>query len=239
MAYALGYFYADGNLENSPTLRGKYIRLTSTDEETIIKFREWLSSEHKIIKKLPWGGKGKMAYFIRIGSHTMYESLEKLGLYPNKSLTIQLPKIPSNYMSDFVRGYFDGDGCVYFWQSKGKRKKIIARKLSVIFTSGSRKFLESLENHFQVQIGTVSRRLYPNSRAFQLRYATADSILIFNHMYHNAPPNVYLPRKAEKFLDYFAFRHDKKLAQSTQNVIRYLSIRRSSQLGRQESAKLL
>ena len=35
MAYVLGYIYADGNLDDSPYMRGKYIKITSTDLDSI------------------------------------------------------------------------------------------------------------------------------------------------------------------------------------------------------------
>jgi hypothetical protein len=40
MAYVLGYIYADGNLEYSPKIRGRYLRISSTDKNTIIKIKK-------------------------------------------------------------------------------------------------------------------------------------------------------------------------------------------------------
>lgn len=48
MAYVLGYLYADGSLESAPYIRGKYIRVTSTDEDRIVAIRRLLSSKHRI-----------------------------------------------------------------------------------------------------------------------------------------------------------------------------------------------
>ncbi len=89
MAYVLGYFYADGSLEDASYLRGKYVRVSSTDKSTILEIRNWLKSEHKIVilnKREDY--KRKTQYLLRIGSHSLYESLINLGLHPNKSLTI-------------------------------------------------------------------------------------------------------------------------------------------------------
>jgi len=145
MAYVLGYWYADGSLENAEYIRGKYIRVTSVDLKTIEKIKKWFRSEHPIVVLLPTKlHPGKIRYFLRIGDHILYGDLIRLGLYPNKSLTIIFPKIPKDFLSDFVRGYLDGDGCVFFHSSPGITKKRIVKRLSVIFTSGSFDFLMGL-----------------------------------------------------------------------------------------------
>ncbi len=51
MAYVLGYWYADGSMEFSPHIRGKYIRVTSTDKDRIIAIKRLLKSGHRIIKE--------------------------------------------------------------------------------------------------------------------------------------------------------------------------------------------
>ena len=42
MAYVLGYIYADGSLDDSPYMGGKYIQITSTDEDSIQRIKKWL-----------------------------------------------------------------------------------------------------------------------------------------------------------------------------------------------------
>jgi len=141
MAYVLGLLYADGSLEDASYLRGKYIRLTSTDKELIFRVRRWLDSEHTIIIYLkPDSLYGKQRYFLRIGSHKLYNSLTKLGLYPNKSLTIKFPNIPSKYLKDFIRGYFDGDGCVYLELSKNQNHNIVIKNYPLFLQVAVRNF---------------------------------------------------------------------------------------------------
>jgi hypothetical protein len=57
-------------------------------------------------------GERKDRFILRIGNKNLYDSLVTLGLYPSKPLTIHTPSIPRKMVSHFVRGYFDGDGCV-------------------------------------------------------------------------------------------------------------------------------
>jgi intein/homing endonuclease len=63
-------------------------------------------------------------YMIRIGSHEIYNDLVSLGITPHKSKTICLPKVPSEYLAAFLRGYLDGDGCINLYK----------KRLSVTFT---------------------------------------------------------------------------------------------------------
>lgn len=206
MAYVLGFWYADGSLEDLPYMRGKYIRVTSTDKEVIFSIKEWLDSAHTIVKLKPNWPNGKLRYLIRIGSHRLYNALTTHGLYPNKSLTMTFPKVSSPYLSDFVRGYFDGDGCVYLERTRGKKQRLIVRRLAIIFTSSSRAFLEQLAYTLGKNVLTKQHRIYDSHRSFQLRYGTSDTIKLFKFFYKDVPSQLYFQRKFNTFQKYFALR---------------------------------
>ena len=206
MAYTLGFLYADGSLEDASYLRGKYVRLTSTDKDIVFKIKKWLDSEHNVVILKDSLPNRKQRYFLRIGSHKLYDRLTELGLYPNKSLTMSFPKISGRYLNDFIRGYFDGDGCVYLELSNGKKQKIIIKKLSTIFTSGSKKFLQTLKFILKKEIEVSQNNIYNSQRAFQLRYCTSDSIKLFKFLYKNTPKDLYFKRKFKVFVKYFKMR---------------------------------
>ncbi len=205
MAYVLGYIYADGSLDDSPYMRGKYIQITSIDEDSIQRIKNWLSSEHKInTKKSNFIG-GKICFILRIGSHKIYNDLFKLGLYPNKSLTVSFPKVPRKYIGHFIRGYFDGDGCISFEKSKGVRGQSIIKRIRTIFTSGSKKFLEEM-NRVLKNIGIDNGKIYISKRSYQSMYNTKDSIKLFKLMYTNTSINSFFMRKFKVFNNYFELR---------------------------------
>ena|SRR3989344_9362420 len=205
MAYVLGYIYADGSLDDSPYMRGKYIQITSTDEDSIQRIKNWLNSEHTITKKKSNFIGGKICFVLRIGSHKIYNDLFKLGLYPNKSLTVNFPKVPRKYLGHFIRGYFDGDGCVHFARSQGKKQKLIIKRVRIIFTSGSKAFLEEMNKTMEV-IGINNGKIYLSKRSYQLIFNTKDSVLIFKIMYRNAGINSFFMRKFRIFNNYFELR---------------------------------
>lgn len=225
MAYVLGYLYADGSMEDASYLRGKYIRVTSVDKENVLRIRHLLKSEHFITERKPRWGKffgnkiyqSKKAYMLRIGSHKIYNSLIELGLYPKKSLTVTFPIIPPKFFSHFVRGYFDGDGCISLYRRPGKYGQQIMKKLSVIFTSGSYAFLEKLGFVLADRAGLKHYKVYNGwNRSFQLRYSTKDSIKIFKLIYNHTTSNLFLRRKFAIFKLYFSLqprRIDNKISE--------------------------
>lgn len=239
MAYVLGYIYADGSLEDASYLRGKYIRITSVEKKSILRIKKWLGSKHTIVANPSLWANGKMHYTLRIGSHKLYNSLLKLGLYPNKSLTIKFPDIPINCLNHFMRGYLDGDGCVFLERAPGKKQKLIVKRLSTIFTSGSKNFLEKMNAIMREQLNVKQDKIYKGHRSFQLRYMTADSIKLFKFLYKDAPKNCYFKRKAKIYLNYFELRPP-KIDPETMLVLRHLKYHGVvAKKQTQESAKLL
>ena len=61
-------------------------------------------------KNLNWSNQ----YMLNINSKYMVNSLRNLGLFQNKSLKIEFPSwITDEYYFHFLRGYIDGDGCIF------------------------------------------------------------------------------------------------------------------------------
>lgn len=205
MAYVLGYIYADGSLENAPYIRGRYLRITSTDKSIILKIKKWINSQHIMVTfKFPKNSNRKTRYILRIGSHKIYNSLVRLGVYPNKSLTVKLPEIPVKFLADFVRGYFDGDGCVHIYktliENTGRES---VKRIVVVFTSGSVSFLEKLGFVLKSKLVLGQGKVYMSHRSFQLRYSTNDTVKIFKFLYEKCRKDGCLERKFDVFNNYF------------------------------------
>lgn len=66
----------------------------------------------------------KDMYTLEFYSSHICNTLNNLGMKPNKSLTLNYPTFLSNdLMKDFIRGYFDGDGSFCF--NKNNRSQSI------------------------------------------------------------------------------------------------------------------
>ncbi len=216
MAYVLGFLYADGDIEDvRKSSRTQYTTITSVDKEILESIKKAMGSEHNLNYRVPrmvTHGNGKIyessgIYRLRIGSKKMFDDLLKLGLTPRKSLTIKFPTdIPDDCFVHFVRGYFDGDGCVTIKKGKGKYEQPILKGLSVIFTSGSRLFLEGLRDESYRFAGFGKRSVYHGSNAYYLKYDTFESLKWFKFFYSNNLSNLFLERKFNVFKKYFQLR---------------------------------
>lgn len=196
MAYVLGYFAADGSmLKNSRG--GHFIEFTSTDRILITMLKQSIGSTHRIQKR-ERGGNCKTAYRLQIGSKHWFKDLSGLGFTQAKSRTLSFPEVPIQQLTHFIRGYFDGDGCVYFnklqYADRVKKRWI----LLTLFTSGSRSFLTSLWDILK-QKGIQGGSLKKKTRGYELVFSHRDSLALYRFIYHTAPiSDLFLPRKRQK-----------------------------------------
>lgn len=200
MAYVLGYFAADGSMvQNS---RGAhFIEFHRTDKTLITGVRDALMSNHRIGVRAPrnHNSNHKIAYRLQIGSAEMYKDLLARGMSPRKSLILQMPTIPRKYVGHFVRGYFDGDGCVYFKRLQFADRKNRRHVLLSVFSCGTFSFLESLVVLLKsrgVKGGSLKKKRSGN----ELALSRHDSVALYRIMYNNLEDSdIYLERKYKLF----------------------------------------
>lgn len=198
MAYVLGYFAADGSMILNKR-GGHFIEFTSTDRILLELIQEIFHSTHKIQRRKQYNELWKVQYRIQIGSKEWFSDLSKLGFTQNKSNTMQFPKISEQYLGDFVRGYFDGDGCIYFNKLKYADRKYKRWVALSIFTSGSKDFLKRLHDALR-EYGVHGGSLRVKKHGFDLSFSHRDSLAIYRLMYHTASiTDLYLPRKHKLF----------------------------------------
>lgn len=189
LAYAVGLITADGSLSKD----GRHINFTSKDIQLIKTFQTCLNlHDIKIGKKSNGSGYNKY-YQIQFGDVLFYKWLQKIGLSPNKSLTINTLEIPDRYFFDFLRGEWDGDGTIVCCRDVRWKKSYM---VSVGFTSGSKDFLVWLRSEINCRLGTTGS-ISVGVRAMQLRYARKDSQLLFKAMFYE-DDIPYLHRKFAK-----------------------------------------
>src|SRR3989338_9035455 len=192
MAYVLGFFTADGCLTVNP--RGShYIEFVSTDRDVIEKIRRVMGSNRRIGtrvgKNLDW----KRMYRIQIGSIGMFSDLTRIGFTPNKTKTVKLPDIPRKYFADYLRGYFDGDGCINYGSYHYHGRKKPKFHMLLRFVCKNEKFLLDLSRTIQSLIGTKGKTIFFHSGSHSLAYSTNDTIKILDYIYRS--PTIFLKRK--------------------------------------------
>jgi len=200
MAYILGFFIADGCLFINP--RGsRYLDFQITDRELLYQIRDCLDSKHKIKRKI-LNKRWKPIFRMQIGSKKMFISLNRLGVKTRKTGREKMPILPKKYFTDFLRGYFDGDGNIWMGHINKKRQNPTL-VLVLAFTCKSKKFLSDLRKILIKYSNCNKGSLYYGSKAYRLAFSTNSSLTICRYMYKNIPSNLFLPRKKvvfEKFL---------------------------------------
>ena len=207
MSYVLGLIYSDGAVEDvRKSSRTCYFTISSNDRSLLTKVRKALSSNHVIYSKKPRIAKfsdGK-SYFcrenfnLRVGNKKMFSDLIKLGLTPRKSLNMTFPQVPPKYFSYFLRGYFDGDGCVMIKTPKNQ----VAKRVIVAFTSGCKSFLETLSEKLCSCLDIKLKNVYKNGNAFNLVYRKGSGLKILSFMYKDLDKAPFLDRKYAIYKNY-------------------------------------
>lgn len=198
MAYVLGFFAADGNMLRNRR-GGHYIEFQVTDRSILVDIKRLTGAGQALTSRLR-DKRWKVNYRLQIGSKQWFQDLERLGFTPRKSLTLKLPPIPQEFRTAFVRGYFDGDGGVYFKKYKSKDRKNERWVFITRFTSGNRVFLvtllDLLRTDANIKGGFIITKA--NQKGFDLVLSHRDSVALCRFMYNNGP-RIYLKRKYRVF----------------------------------------
>jgi len=188
-SYILGYLWADGNLTKYQVTLG----CVTEDEEVILQIREELESRHKVARKPgyfdPKGTFHKSKTVIQICSKSLAETLiYKYGIFPNKSnLDLTFPRIPSQYLADFCRGYASGDGSV------GNRKK------RQFYFVGSPRFIEEMQNVVISTLGVGRNKLGRDGKVVRVCWYDRSDLQSLYYWMFGGTSKLYSPRKKREF----------------------------------------
>lgn len=190
MAYVLGFWFADGYMRKEKSYRTLFV---SNDFQILEDMRRALKSNAPIRKK-----RNDAAFELVFHSKELYEGLRHRGGLRCKSRTMAFPFVPQAYLRDFIRGYFDGDGSVFFveyFRTKDGRR---TRELRTNFTSGSEAFLFSLMENLNEEIDLPMKKLCPynGGGSLKLGYGMKDSDALLRYMYYENF-SIGLMRKAD------------------------------------------
>ncbi|CEI83694.1 replication factor C small subunit [Oceanobacillus oncorhynchi] len=108
MAWILGLFITDGCINQSISS----VSLTQKNQTILRQVARYMGADYILSKKY----KTRTTATLVINSKEIKNDLAKLGVLPNKSLSVQFPELPNEFLPSFIRGVVDGDGWV---QKKG------------------------------------------------------------------------------------------------------------------------
>lgn len=189
-AYWLGFICADGNVHS--TTNQISISLAYVDLSHLEKFKKFIGAKNVIIDY-----KKTKSYKYQFYSKKMKQDLINLGCVPRKSLVLQFPKeklIPKNLIKHFIRGYFDGDGCLSY-SRKSKLNDLIAPTACII---GTENMLEGIRINLGINSGKLRlANKSGNPLVKEFGYYGKNAIIFLKELYENS--NIYLDRKFKRY----------------------------------------
>jgi intein/homing endonuclease len=199
-AYFLGFVSADGYLLNNPD-KGLYklsIVLAEQDYEFLCMLRDFISPDSAINKYKRKDNNTQIQCYLDIWNKKLIEELQIWGLHQKKSHTLTFPySIPKKFYWHWIRGYFDGDGCVYITKG-GSLVAHLSGNVNVL-TSIKEIFNSDHENRCNVYE-------HPKGIYRQISYSSKTAEAFLELMYQDA--TMYMPRK---YLKYTKYKQDKGL----------------------------
>ena len=215
-AYWVGFIYADGwvrtckkNDEHSQYELG--IELKSSDEGHLEKFNKELGGVHRITHSSFTGTiyrnnvlSHTESSILRIYSKNIVDDLIAINVLPNKTDRNEYPVI-DKYFIDFLRGYIDGDGCIYI----SKRGY-----LQVTITSCHRDILDYIREMTKSLYGIDSYVYSENNRKYRIYFNGKNALELLDFLYKNSNKNNRLDRKYDIYTRYIDTkgRHAKNIA---------------------------
>ena len=186
-AYWLGLLYADGyNNEKAYQIE---LCLKTSDRILLESFKQDIKSVYDIRDRIvTLDGKQFSSSRFTLYSKYLSRILSEKGCIQCKSLSLTFPSekiVPKYLQHHFMRGYFDGDGCI-----SGNKFMVLGTQEFV------EKYVSILRNNTNI---SEAGGYYPNGKAIEWQHASKrDLIKIYNYLYQNA--TIYLKRKHDRFI---------------------------------------
>lgn len=206
-AYLLGFYASDGSSdEKRKTLR---ICLQQRDSEIVYLFKDSISSDARLYSVAPRivtgrnGVKvqGHEAFGVDITSTILIQDLVNLGYGYNKShAELHLPNINPILIRHFIRGYFDGDGCITGGVCKEKGKSDRFRRYFQI-DSKTNSILLEIQKFFSDHDIKINLNYIKRDDMYRIVTSSKREVEKIYHLLYD-DSYFYLSRKFNKFSHY-------------------------------------
>lgn len=165
-AYILGFLAADGNIKND----GFIVRfLIHMQDIEILEF---------IKKELNYSGPIKIVRtkyrLLELNSTKLVKAVKNYGIEKRKTRTLQPPKnLDNKFYNSFIRGYFDGDGCVALYNRATYKKPYIV-------ISSTKELLSWIQQVIGTNYKLVHNKKVPHNYA--LNFSKLEAVLKFSKL---------------------------------------------------------
>lgn len=191
-AYWLGFLFTDGCVDHHKKTGRIRLQLQKQDLEILEKFKEDLGIDGKIIYDIRVNSTCCSVEFV---NEQIYNDLLKYFIIPNKTYEIDcIPynKIPSEFLSSYALGLFDGDGGLSMSQD-------FSTDVTLSYTA----YHKTEAKDFQDLINLLIKNEHPNKIFFTSAWhaqwrGRLQVIKILDILYSNCPR--FLKRKHDKYI---------------------------------------
>lgn len=186
-AYFLGFIVADGSVSK----KSNSIKIIQKETNILYDFKNYIKFDGEIFTS-----KTKNISNITITSSKTKRDLENLGIYSNKTMSVRYPDIPDNLQNHFMRGVFDGDGCISLRTDKRDNKQ----RGQVNICSGSYDFIKEYYDKLVIfaNLDGKNKIRCPKGTYYVVDWGgLSDVEKIYEFLYKDS--KVYLLRKKEIF----------------------------------------
>ena len=151
---------------------------------------------------------GNESCLFQINNKKMYSDLNNNGVVRNKTEILTFPNekiLPINYFSHFIRGFFDGDGCVTYnndsYIRKDRNNKIynnLRKEISIVCKSQI--FIEKMQQILK-DLYDINFKIDKNKEDLYIlrTYSKLEIKKFINVIYNNSDDTNRLSRKYIKF----------------------------------------
>lgn len=214
-AYLLGFITADGCIYNPINQNKKKIKwqkhlcimLQNRDIGILELIKKELNSSKKIIYISTRSNSCKFS----ITSDRICDKLISYGCGERKTFTARFPQpgiIPNNLIKHYVRGLFDGDGCICSTQQDKKQNPCFSFDIC-----GTQEICNAVQQELSNIVVLEDKKKMPlqQGKIYRMYYRKLQSLKnIYNYLYNDA--TIFLDRKRNKFKEIFDIITTKKMA---------------------------
>lgn len=183
-AYWLGWLWSDGYVRENNHAYHIELNLQKRDEHILWRFRDAVNAEYPIQSH-------RESVRICLISQQMFTDLQRYGVVQGKSHFAAIPNIGATFVSDFIRGVFDGDGSIGITYQPA---------VTII---GTEPFCRWLQQTVQQELGIQSAVYRKKNAAFKWVIVTRTRIRLFAQWIYRASEDGSLPTHLERKYDKF------------------------------------